>query len=170
MSVHERITDNWRDQRGHVERYELAATLMTPGAHVLDAACGIGYGSQVLHEQGPSHEYFGVDRFPVQTEFLPFGWFTSADLDTWQPSRTYDVGICLETLEHLRDPQRFASIMQAACKVLLVSVPTVPTKHVNEHHLHDFTVDDVLAMFGSAASIEVTPQPAEVSHIFTIRT
>jgi hypothetical protein len=42
--------------------------------------------------------------------------------------------------------------------------------HNNEHHLHDFTVDDVLAMFASARDITVIEQPTENSHIFIIRT
>jgi 2-polyprenyl-3-methyl-5-hydroxy-6-metoxy-1,4-benzoquinol methylase len=170
MSVHERIDGDWREHRGHVERYELAATLLTPGAHVLDAACGIGYGAQVLSELHEDHHYFGVDRFTVHSEFLTFGWFTSADLDHWTPHRTFDLGICLETLEHLRYPHRFASVLMSSCSTLLVSVPTIPSMHNNEHHLHDFTVDDVLDMFASARDITVIEQPTEHSHIFIIRT
>jgi hypothetical protein len=39
---------------------------------------------------------------------------------------------------------------------------------MNEFHLHDFTVDDIVALFDDAAHIDITPQPDELSHIFVI--
>jgi hypothetical protein len=39
---------------------------------------------------------------------------------------------------------------------------------MNEFHLHDFTVDEIVAMFDDATNIAITPQPDELSHIFVI--
>lgn len=156
-------------QTGHTWRYELASALVNTGDTVLDAACGIGYGSEILHRLAKPHTYFGVDKDGVDPQYLNHGWFTHADLDTWSPGFTFDVGICFETLEHVADPARLAhTMMQATCSII-VSVPTVPTKHFNPYHLHDFTVDDIPRMFAGARLDQVLPQPEELSHIFIFR-
>jgi hypothetical protein len=167
--VWERIpSSEWQQQRGHVYRYELAANLIHDGEIVIDAACGIGYGSSVL-TAGKNIQYFGVDRADaIDPQFLPHGWFAARDLNTWVPDFAFDVAVCFETLEHLADPAHMVAWLKRAARLVIVSVPTVPTKHMNEFHLHDFTVDEIVAMFDGAANIEITPQPDELSHIFVI--
>ncbi len=157
----ERITaDVWEEQRGHVARYEMARDLLLPDDIVFDATCGIGYGKEVLG----TDSYVGVDREPV-TVFG--GDFRVEDLDVWVPDFTFTMGLCFETLEHLRDPQRWLNIMLSASRVAMFSVPTIPTKHVNEWHLHDFTVEQILGWL-EGYTVEVVPQPEEVSHIFIV--
>jgi len=168
MTVVERISAaEVESQRGHVVRYEYAATLVQAGDVVLDAACGIGYGSAILAEQAPAHAYYGVDRDGVDLRYMQHGWFTHADLDHWTPGFSFDVGICFETLEHLQDPQHLAGVMALANRVIVVSVPTQPTKHFNHYHLHDFTVEQVPALFPGWHLSDLTEQPEELSHIFT---
>jgi SAM-dependent methyltransferase len=157
----ERIpVESWRDQAGHVERYEMARDLLIDGDVVLDASCGIGYGKEVLGWES----YVGVDREPV-TAFS--GDFRVADLDTWEPDFEFSMGLCFETLEHLREPERFCRIMLRATRVLMISVPTVPTMHMNPWHLHDFTVQDILAWL-EGYQVQLIPQPHELSHIFIV--
>lgn len=165
--VWERIpAASWRDQRGHVERYELAASMIRPGEVVLDAACGIGYGSVVFAENAPTHTYIGVDR--EAPELLGPEASIIADLDVWEPDFSFDVAVCFETLEHLANPARFARILIQANRLVLASVPTVPTMASNPYHLHDFTVESALDLFAGAHVLDVIPQPAELSHIFVI--
>jgi hypothetical protein len=40
---------------------------------------------------------------------------------------------------------------------------------MNEYHLHDFTVDDVVAMFDKVELFYLEDQPEELSHIFVFR-
>lgn len=159
----ERIpAETWQEQRGHVRRYEMARDRLRPGDVVLDAACGVGYGLQVLGDV----PYVGVDREPV-TAFE--GDFRVADLDVWEPDFDFTVGLCFETLEHVQDPERLLGVMLEASRLLMLSVPTVPTKHVNQWHLHDFTVEQMLDLLWGYA-VEVIPQPEELSHIFIVST
>lgn len=161
--------DEWRSQHGHIERYQMATDLINDGDVVIDAACGIGYGAAVITARR-NVTYFGVDRATaVARDFMHCGWFTAADLNTWQPSFPFDVGVCFETLEHLQHPERLAAALCEARRAVIVSVPTVPTKHMNEWHLHDFTVDSLVRLFPSYNSVEVIEQPAELSHIFIFR-
>jgi len=158
----------WQNQLGHVDRYRMAAGLLRDGDVVLDAACGVGYGAAVLSENH-SIEYHGVDRADcVDAQFAGLGSFVAHDLDLWEPTFEYDVAVCFETLEHLADPLRFVAVLKRARRAIAVSVPTVPTKHFNEHHLHDFTVDQISGWLSGYGDLVVYPQPSELSHIFIV--
>lgn len=157
----ERIpVERWRQQQGHVDRYQMARDLLRPGDVVFDAACGIGYGKEVLGWD----DYVGADREPV-TAFS--GDFLEVDLDTWEPDFDFSVGLCFETLEHIQYPQRWLEIMLRASRLVMVSVPTVPTKHVNPFHVHDFTVQQILGWL-QGYQVQLVPQPKELSHIFIV--
>lgn len=167
----ERITgEQLSQQAGHVYRYELATAWMKPGDKVLDVACGVGYGAKVIAEK-VSVDYVGVDKITPEQEFTSFGRFhCGVDLMTWQPQQQFDVAVCFETLEHLEDPAHLVSALKKTKRIILVSVPTRPTKHVNSYHLHDFTVDDILTMFSDCELLHVEDQPEELSHIFVFST
>jgi len=169
----ERIpVENWKAQRGHVERYDWAAMMLRPGDVVLDVACGVGYGAEVIHTWGVPVEYHGFDRPGVpHRRFEKFGTFHACDLDTWlpPPPKSADVTLCFETLEHVADPLRLAMLLMATTdRLLIASVPTVPTRHMNEHHLHDFTVSTALELFAGARAVQIEPQPRELSHLFYV--
>jgi 2-polyprenyl-3-methyl-5-hydroxy-6-metoxy-1,4-benzoquinol methylase len=85
------------------------------------------------------------------------------------PDFSWDVSVCFETLEHLTNPQHLAEQVAKAKRLVIVSVPTRPTKHFNKYHLHDFTVDDVLAMFSGSELLHLEDQLEELSHIFVFR-
>lgn len=163
----ERIpVETWRTWKGHLDRYEWAAEWLFPGERVLDVACGIGYGASVMLDR-LSFEYVGADKIEPATEFAGLGEFHSGvDLDSWIPGFEWDVSVCFETLEHVKNPEHLASQVERAKRLLIVSVPTRPTKHFNEYHLHDFTVDDVLELFADHRLLEMRDQPEELSHFF----
>ena len=166
----ERIsTEQVPDQPGHVYRYELAASWLKPGERVLDVACGVGYGAKVLTDLVPV-KYVGVDKIVPAPEFARLGKFhAGVNLDGWVPGFAWDVSVCFETLEHLENPQHLADQVAKAKRLVIVSVPTRPTKHFNSFHLHDFTVDDVLKMFAGCEVLHLEDQPEELSHIFVFR-
>lgn len=167
----ERIpTESWRDQQGHIDRYRLAAQHIHNRDHVLDAACGIGYGATILHEAGLDIVYTGIDRPDTPTlDLPPKAVVRHADLNTWTPDETYDVALCFETLEHVENPQHLANVLTwSTRRLVIVSVPTIPTRHMNPWHLHDFEIDDVPRLFPTCRLVEVIPQPTEVSHIYLL--
>jgi 2-polyprenyl-3-methyl-5-hydroxy-6-metoxy-1,4-benzoquinol methylase len=153
-------------EAGHVYRYELASEWLKRGDTVLDVACGVGYGAEILTRK-TAISYVGVDKIEPATQFKQFGRFHSGvNLDGWVPDLRWDVSVCFETLEHLANPQHLANQVMRAKRLIFVSVPTRPTKHFNKFHLHDFTVDDVLEMFGGCELLHLEDQPEELSHIF----
>lgn len=156
-------------EHGHIERYRLASEWIEPGERVLDVASGIGYGASVMLESN-DFEYFGADKIEPDNEFAHLGtFFSGVDLDSWEPDFEWDVTVCFETLEHVGNPKHLAKQVARAKRLLVVSVPTRPTKHFNPYHLHDFTVDDVLDLFAGHELLHLQDQPDELSHIFVFR-
>jgi 2-polyprenyl-3-methyl-5-hydroxy-6-metoxy-1,4-benzoquinol methylase len=163
----ERIAEeDWEAQAGHVYRYTLATEWLMPGDRVLDVACGIGYGAQVMSEL-VDIDYRGVDKVEPADTFRRFGHFhTGVDLADFMPDYSWDVSVSFETLEHVEDPQGLALLLQQARRLVILSTPTRPTKHMNAYHLHDFTVEDVVGFFDGWKLLHLEDQPSELSHIF----
>ena len=158
---------NWWEHTGHTRRYEWAAAHILPGEVVNDIACGVGYGSALLGDC----RYHGYDRPGVPDRTMFFGAFHECDLDDrrWSPAIRADVTICFETLEHVHDPKRLAQIVaNYTRRAVFVSTPTQPTKHLNPYHLHDFTEDEVPAMFPGFEVAEAWEQPDELCHVWML--
>lgn len=171
MDIVERIPElNWENNTPHVYRYKLANGWLQNNDKVLDVGCGIGYGAQVL-SQDKQIDYIGLDIVLASDTFLKFGKFISdIDLDVWEPDFNWDVSVCFETLEHVKYPQRLADNIKKAKRLVILSTPTRPSKHMNPYHLHDFTVDEVLSMFSDCQLLHIEDQPEVISHIFVWKT
>src|SRR5690349_10262006 len=112
FSLPERIDEEgWGSQHGHVDRYRWASKYLGPTDTVLDIACGIGYGAELLKESGA--DYIGVDKPGVPSEtFARDGVrFIETDIDHWRPDFIVDVSICFETLEHVKYPDKLADTL-----------------------------------------------------------
>jgi 2-polyprenyl-3-methyl-5-hydroxy-6-metoxy-1,4-benzoquinol methylase len=103
-----------RQHLGHTFRYALARGFLQPDDRVLDAACGVGYGAQIL-SQGAGWVY-GLD---VDEEALtrardkydaPSITWEQVDLDKADTLPAVDVAVSFETVEHLEDTERFVSL------------------------------------------------------------
>lgn len=138
----------------HVARYEFARTLIRPGDRILDASCGLGYGSALLAEGTLAESVLGVDVDATAIEYANQHYaphrtrlsFERRDLSTisGDSRSTFDLIICFDTIEQLANPAQFL----AECQRLLtpggrfvgsIATATTDAAAVNEHHLHIFT-------------------------------
>lgn len=136
----------------HVVRYQLAATLVRPGDTVLDAACGLGYGSHVLASLSPAGRITGIDLSDWAVDFarrnyasdrVDFRCGSLPEALNEVADASVDFVVSLETLEHVIDPQALLAAFQRVLKPggrIFVSVPNdwadETGEDPNPHHLH----------------------------------
>lgn len=165
------------EHHAHRLRYHLARGLCGRNDTVLDAACGVGYGSYIL-STSTAAQIVAIDKEPVARDYVDLAenveWVT-ADLNTSERDQacervgTFDVSVSFETIEHLNDPAEFVRwLCEITDRTIVTSVPVVPITHLNEYHFHDFERDDLPAMFAAqgwplAASFD---QPDELSVVY----
>jgi cyclopropane fatty-acyl-phospholipid synthase-like methyltransferase len=129
-----------------VHRYRYAVARQLARGAVVDAACGWGYGAEMIsHGAGVSH-VVGVDRDDraiyharncYGTESVEF---CCQELESFEFTESHYTLVSIETLEHLKDPAEFIKRASAAgIGRAIVSIPILPTKDRNPFHLHDLT-------------------------------
>jgi hypothetical protein len=129
-------------RRDHIARYEFARTLIKKPSRVLDVACGVGYGSWLLAQDG--HTVIGADISPEAIDFAKKHWsckgtnFVVADL-TVDAFKGAEVAVCFETIEHLENPAPFLRGLRNAADLLIASVPNetvFPYENYKFHYQH----------------------------------
>ncbi len=121
----------------HLARYDYARSALPSSAYVTDAACGMGYGTEILSRC--CRRVVGYDLDPVALALArtryPDRAFIEADIAECS-FRGADALVSFETLEHLDDPWSF--IDQLAPEVLICSAPIIPTLGRNPFHQHEW--------------------------------
>jgi SAM-dependent methyltransferase len=128
----------------HRERYEWAAKRLA-GKRVVDAACGVGYGSTIL--AGAECSVLAFDKDAKTIEYAKQNWnhnphitYTQADLYEVEGSNANaDAVICFEALEHLVHPETALWNFRNLSDTLICSVPNevgFPFRGYRHHHRH----------------------------------
>ena len=90
-------------QKGHFERYKFA--MQRVSGKILDAACGVGYGTFMLNEVGKA---VGIDVEPeaiahAETYFPGPKYYVA---DVRKPWGKFDWVVSFETIEHVENPEQ----------------------------------------------------------------
>jgi SAM-dependent methyltransferase len=139
----------------HYGRYAFAAQFVA-GKRVLDAACGVGYGSHLLKEAGAA-EVIGVDlsgeaiAYAREHYVAPGITFHQANAEEMTGVEgLFDIVVSFETLEHLRNPHRFLHTCRQKVHddaLLLFSIPNEADHPPdNPYHLHFFNREHLDAL------------------------
>lgn len=139
------LADDDYQKRLCIERYKWACKYISLGAAVANAACGANYGTPMLMLAGAA-KVVGFDSGPEQqrvSQSKGYGEFRLVDIEKMTFSE-FDTLVCIETLEHLKNPRAFLENLDWRLQTLVLTTPIVPTKHLNPHHLHDFTEEQIL--------------------------
>lgn len=142
-----------RRSDAHMARYHLAAGYIRDGDTVLDAACGMGYGSHLLAWQSAAAHVIGADldresvlyatdNFSDREGRLSFRVADAQQLD-FLPDNSVDLFVSFETLEHVPNPQQLIAEAKRVLRPGGRFIVSVPNQWVNEdgvdpnpHHLH----------------------------------
>jgi SAM-dependent methyltransferase len=143
----------------HVFRYQLAARFVRPGDVVLDAACGLGYGSHLIWTGTKASKVIGIDGSEYAAKYASsnFGYadegleFREGFLPQCLhsiPDNSVDLVVSFETLEHVEDPEgllaEFDRVLAPGGR-FIGSVPNDWSDETGEDpnpfHLHVYTLE-----------------------------
>jgi 2-polyprenyl-3-methyl-5-hydroxy-6-metoxy-1,4-benzoquinol methylase len=157
----------------HVVRYALAAQL-APGRRVLDAGCGVGWGTEMLLTAGAASAT-GLDlsdgAIADARRRVPDAQFVQGNLRQlpWDDG-AFDLVVCFEALEHVdAQEQTLDELVRvlASDGFLLVSSPN-PRVYPpgNPFHLHEFTPEELVeAIEGRLSSVALWNQHSQIASI-----
>lgn len=173
MGIVERLEPNtlaWKvDLGSHLKRYRFAAQFIR-GKRVLDAGCGVGYGSRLLAQEGALAVVavdISADALAIaRSQFAhPSVSYLQDDCEVLaNVAGCFDVIISFENIEHLRNPSLFATRsaeLLNADGLLICSTPNNPkgAQTENPFHEHEFSQQQFVALFRPYfSSIEIVGQ------------
>jgi 2-polyprenyl-3-methyl-5-hydroxy-6-metoxy-1,4-benzoquinol methylase len=144
----------------HRGRYWWAAQIAA-GKDVLDVACGTGYGTSILRSAGAaSVTAADVDPSAVAAAAGRLGdgaTVLRADLrELPLEDDSFDLVVCWETIEHVEEGERAIAELRRVLRpdgLLLISSPN-PAVYPpgNEHHVHEYSADELVRMVGERFS------------------
>lgn len=134
----------------HHVRYCFAADSV-PGRRVLDAGCGVGWGSRILHNSGAA-SVVGVDLDPGALgdarRRVPGVEFVLGDLAKlpFEDAR-FDLVTCFETIEHVADARAALDELRRVLAPGGVAFVSSPNPRVyragNTFHVHEFEPEEL---------------------------
>jgi len=131
----------------HLDRYQFAAAHVRDRS-VADIACGTGYGSRVLRQQGAATEVWGIDICPEAIDYalarhaVEGVHFRQAPGEaTGLPAATFQAVVSFETIEHVPDDRallkEFARILVPG-GLLICSTPNQWPLEIAPHHVREY--------------------------------
>ena len=125
--------------REHLARYNFAKEFVQ-GLSVIDAACGSGYGKEILNAK----EYFGVDVSLEAVEYATKKYGEGYSVENLENgiSKEFDVDavVSFETIEHLEDPSNFLNWVKEHSKMFVFSIPiNMPS----EFHKQVYSIEQI---------------------------
>jgi 2-polyprenyl-3-methyl-5-hydroxy-6-metoxy-1,4-benzoquinol methylase len=156
--------------REHRHRYEFAAELIGD-KRVLDLCCGSGYGTEILAAHADRVTGVDIDAATVDaaqasvSARTPNAAFEIADAVAYLEgdlSERFDVVVCFEGLEHLRELDRALELLRGHAERGLRIVASVPNGKLfqedNPHHFTEFSYDEAVRAFAQFPAAVMVPQ------------
>lgn len=135
----------------HKWRYEQAVPLVR-GKSVLDAGCGVGYGSFMM--SGQAKQIFSIDDSSEAIEFAKQNWSAKNIIYECHdflemPSSDVDVIVAFEFIEHLEDIKFvFSKFATFNPSIIIASAPHITCQMgANRFHYRHYGMDELINLF-----------------------
>lgn len=137
----------------HIARYLFAAQIVSNKA-VIDIGCGVGYGSQRLGELGAA----SVRAFDLAGDAIrharihyahPRVEYEVANAESFTIDSKFDVGVCFELIEHVRNPRAVMKNIKRALRddgILVMSTPRALEHKRTHFHEHEFRLEEYIEL------------------------
>jgi 2-polyprenyl-3-methyl-5-hydroxy-6-metoxy-1,4-benzoquinol methylase len=139
------------DIKKHLIRYNFANLFVKENAEVLDAACGVGYGTKILSQKAKN--VIGIDYSKAAIKFADKNYknnkinFFESNILNFDYKKRFDTIVSLETLEHLNKLDSIKWIKKCyyllkkngifICSSPLLRIRNKKSFITNPHHLHE---------------------------------
>ena len=161
--------------RRHINRYKWAASAIYPGAKVLDAGSGSGYGDHILMTKASkvvgvevSAEAINYARWKAEEVHQPNIEYVQADLRTFDlGDAKFDAAVCIEVIEHVgaEDQNKIMERIKAHLEPNGWLMITTPVKKegmlMTEFHEHEFSTEEFKKFLGNHFSATSFDDPAK---------
>lgn len=117
--------------------------------NILDAACGVGYGSYLLSKNPDVKSIVSVDRDKdaiknanenFKRDNIKFLCSELSEIDG-----KFDMLVSLETIEHLPEPKILKELIdKIGVNEIVLSFPSKKTTHYSKYHIWDFDESDIM--------------------------
>jgi 2-polyprenyl-3-methyl-5-hydroxy-6-metoxy-1,4-benzoquinol methylase len=143
--------------------YENLAEAIPENASILDAGCGVGTGTAILHGESPKipqwHDVVGIDisernvRFAKQ--IYPHLTFLARDLTKGALLPGSDYVVCVEVIEHLAEVETvIANLYECANNALWLSTPNRSDEHPqNPYHVREYGAREMCRLIAEATGV-----------------
>jgi len=139
----------------HIERYKLASRFVK-NSIVLDAACGTGFGSQMMLEGG-AKSVIGIDINEAALMYAKEAYdaeFLNMDVtDMKFDDNTFDVVVSFSTIEHLKNWKLFIESIKRILKPSGILIISVSNHKISlskyKYHLTNFKKDEFIKLMKS---------------------
>lgn len=153
------LRDTGERSDAHIVRYQWASEHIRPGERILDAACGLGYGSYLMRSHSWAARILGIDSSAYAIGYadklyanspsgLEFRQGMLPEILAEFEDASFDVIVSFETLEHVAEPEKllheFHRMLTPGGRII-VSVPNdwsdASGADPNPYHLHVYHWD-----------------------------
>lgn len=127
----------------HYTRYNFAL-MYTRNKRVLDAACGVGFGANMMSDVAKS--VTGLDNNAAAVEYANEkynGVFLRKDLNSEFIDINFDIVVSFETIEHLSNYKEFFKNVKEHSKEFLFSIPV---NDKNDFHVNVWSAEEIKAL------------------------
>lgn len=145
----------------HLRRYDWAHNQLPEEGEILDAFCGVGYGSALLAMRGPHRTILGIDGSAeaiktARKHFTPSPAVTFDEFN-WPldplPLQTFDGVVSIESLEHVTQPLKLFTHLAQTLEIGGVFVYSTPngdelikTRDTFPHHSQHWAAEYTLEL------------------------
>jgi len=171
MSERQMVTSIKDVEISHKARYFFASSYIKKGDRVLDACCGVGYGTKMMADMTHADCFLAFDKSDeailsaklyFDVENIDFMQLPFEELDS--SVEEFEVITCFEAIEHVDNPEL---LMQKLCRLLrsdgkiILSTPNerrMPwSKEKFPEHLRHFTAEQMIHMMTANGITNIIP-------------